>query len=97
MQFENYIQNCFPMGMNLASVNYYNSNQWTFKNAFLESGACCYPTDAIVDQDGNLLEPAPANETEYWKAGRNLLYREIDGDYPPVRTSFVPVATVPSV
>ena len=71
---------CFPMGINLASVVYY-SNQWTFKNAFLESGGCCWPYDAKVDTDGNLLEAAPADYPDYWKAGRNLIYR-VDGEYP---------------
>lgn len=80
MQFEGYITECFSMGMNLASVVYY-SNQMTFKNAFLESGGCCWPADAVVDDNGNLLEKAPAGYDDYWKAGRNLVYR-VDGLYP---------------
>jgi len=69
---------CFPLGMNLGSVNYY-SHQWTFKNAFAESGGCCWPAHAKVDNDGNLLE-VPSEVSGYWIEGRNIVYR-IDGKY----------------
>ena len=70
---------CFPMGMNLGSVVYY-SNQLTFKNSFAESGGCCWPVDAQVDLDGNLLQ-VDEDTNDYWIAGRNIVYR-VDGQYP---------------
>jgi hypothetical protein len=78
LSFENI--DCFPMGINIASVNYY-STQWTFKNPWEESGGCCWPADAKVDANGNLLQASNDITSVYWIAGRNLLYR-VDGYYP---------------